>query len=376
MNMLSFWEKESFVKYDYIIVGSGIVGLSTAATLIEKFPRKKILILERGIFPLGASTKNAGFACFGNPTELLWDIDHVGEEAMLELVNKRWQGLNALRKRLSDKKTGFEQTGSHEIILKVPDSFENKIKKLNKILQKVFDENVFSITSTHKIKDFGLNHSVAKLLVNNAFEGQIHTGKLITNLLNYLQKKGVKILNGCTVNQFKDFKSGVEVLVNNEINFQAKKVAICTNAFINQFFSHLSVKPGRGQVLVTKSIKNLKIKGNFHFDEGFYYFRNVGKEQILFGGGRNLDFDGEATTDMITTEKIINNLRNKLSTLILPNQIYEIEQTWAGIMAYTPNRKPIVELCSSNIALGVALNGMGVAIGTNIGAQTAQLIIE
>ena len=75
--MLSFWEKESFVKYDYIVVGSGIVGLSTAAALIEKFPRKKVLILERGVFPLGASTKNAGFACFGNPTELLWDIDYV-----------------------------------------------------------------------------------------------------------------------------------------------------------------------------------------------------------------------------------------------------------------------------------------------------------
>ncbi|MCU0439583.1 MAG: FAD-binding oxidoreductase [Raineya sp.] len=373
--MLSFWEKESFVKYDYIIVGSGIVGLSTAATLIEKFPHKKILILERGIFPLGASTKNAGFACFGNPTELLWDIDYVGEEAMLELVNKRWQGLMALRTRLSDKKTGFKQTGSHEIILDIPDDFENKIKQLNKLLKKVFEKDVFAITKSHKIKEFGFNYSLAKMLVSNIFEGQLHTGMLITNLLAYLQKKGVKILNGCTVNQFKDFKSGVEVLVNNEISFQATKVAICTNAFINQFFSHLSVKPGRGQVLVTKPIKNLKIKGNFHFDEGFYYFRDVGKGQILFGGGRNLDFEGETTTEINTTEKIINNLKDKLSTLILPTHNFEIEQTWAGIMAYTPNRKPIVELCSSNIVLGVALNGMGVAIGTNIGEQTAQLII-
>jgi len=374
--MLSFWETESFVNYDYIVVGSGLVGLSTAATLIERNPRKKILVLERGIFPLGASTKNAGFACFGNPTELLWDIETVGEQAMFELVDKRWQGLLALRKRLPDTKIGFRSTGSHEIILDVPENFEKKVKNLNTLLKPIFKDDIFSISSKSKIKDFGFNNSIAKLLVNNVFEAQLHTGKLMSNLLAYLQKKGVRILNGCAVNQFKDFKSGVEVLVNNNITFKAKKVAICTNAFINQFFAHLPVKAGRGQVLVTKPIKNLKIKGNFHFDEGFYYFRDVGKNQILFGGGRNLDFEGETTTEIANTDKIINNLKEKLKTLILPDQTFEIERTWAGIMAYTPNRKPIVELCSSNIALGVALNGMGVAIGTNIGAQTAALLIN
>ncbi|MFN3315847.1 MAG: FAD-dependent oxidoreductase, partial [Raineya sp.] len=118
----------------------------------------------------------------------------------------------------------------------------------------------------------------------------------------------------------------------------------------------------------------LKIKGNFHFDEGFYYFRNVGRNQILFGGGRNLDFEGETTTELQTTQKIIANLEEKLQTLILPNTPYEVEMTWAGIMAYTPNREPIVELCSSNIALGVALNGMGVAIGSLVGEQVASLL--
>jgi glycine/D-amino acid oxidase-like deaminating enzyme len=372
--MLSFWEKASLVRYDYIVVGSGLVGLSTAASLVEKYPRKKILILERGVFPTGASTKNAGFACFGNPTELLADIQTIGEEAMLELVEKRWEGLQSLRKRLSDKKTGFKATGSHEIILDIPPDFSQKVQKLNLSLQKIFKKDVFHIVAPEKIIQFGFNSKVAKSLVFNAFEAQLHTGKLISNLLDYVQKKGVRVLNGCTVNQFKDFGNGVELLVNKEITFEAKKVAICTNAFVNQFFSHLPVKAGRGQVLVTKPIKNLKFKGNFHFDEGFYYFRDVGKQQILFGGGRNLDFEGETTTQMVTTEKIISNLQEKLKTFILPNQTFEIEQTWAGIMAYTPDRKPIVELCTSNIALGVALNGMGVAIGTNVGSQTAQLL--
>ena len=64
--MLSFWEKNSLTEYDYIIIGGGIVGMSTAAEIKEKAPNASVLILEKGTFPQGASSKNAGFACFGS----------------------------------------------------------------------------------------------------------------------------------------------------------------------------------------------------------------------------------------------------------------------------------------------------------------------
>ena len=61
--MFSYWEQQSFTSYDYVIIGSGIVGLSTAIELKEKFPGATVLILERGLLPTGASSRNAGFAC-------------------------------------------------------------------------------------------------------------------------------------------------------------------------------------------------------------------------------------------------------------------------------------------------------------------------
>ena len=63
---VSFWERESFYNdIDYAIIGSGIVGLSAAIELKEKYPKAKVVVLEKGFLPSGASTKNAGFACFG-----------------------------------------------------------------------------------------------------------------------------------------------------------------------------------------------------------------------------------------------------------------------------------------------------------------------
>ena len=57
---LSYWEQKEWLQnIDFTIVGSGIVGLSTAVFLKKRFPKSKILVLEKGILPQGASTKNA-----------------------------------------------------------------------------------------------------------------------------------------------------------------------------------------------------------------------------------------------------------------------------------------------------------------------------
>ncbi|HVA97944.1 MAG TPA: FAD-dependent oxidoreductase, partial [Bacteroidia bacterium] len=54
---LSFWEKKSFFNdVDVAIIGSGIVGLNAAITLQQKNKKRKIIVLERGVLPSGAST--------------------------------------------------------------------------------------------------------------------------------------------------------------------------------------------------------------------------------------------------------------------------------------------------------------------------------
>ena len=74
LNQLSFWERKAFFEgIDFTIIGAGIVGYSTAIQIKEKYPNARVLILEKGYLPSGASSKNAGFACFGSPTELFDD---------------------------------------------------------------------------------------------------------------------------------------------------------------------------------------------------------------------------------------------------------------------------------------------------------------
>src|SRR3954470_11933606 len=115
---LSYWElKNWFTNIDFTIVGSGIVGLHAALRLRERFPYSKGLVLESGILPQGASTKNAGFACFGSISEIIDDLKSHSEEEVISLIQKRWEGLKMLRKKLGDSAIDFKPFGGYELFL-------------------------------------------------------------------------------------------------------------------------------------------------------------------------------------------------------------------------------------------------------------------
>lgn len=376
--MISFWEKESFITYDYIIVGSGIVGLSTAISIKEKEPKARVLVLEQGIFPSGASTKNAGFACFGSLTELLSDLKTLGESGTLELVEERWQGLQKLRRRLSDDELGYHSYGGYELLREKELGFKSQIDEVNELLHPIFKSPVFKVDDS-KIKEFGFNQNEIKSVIYNSFEGQVHTGRMMKSLIAFGQHIGISILTGTSVDHFLDTGNSVEVTATGshyqKIEFKATKVAICTNAFTKKLIDEIDISPGRGIVLVTQPINELPFKGVFHIDEGYYYFRNFGN-RVIFGGGRNLDFETETTTSFEINKSIEQELVRQLKEVILPETPFEVEHTWAGIMAFGKNKVPIFKQHSENVFLGVRLGGMGVAIGSQMGERLAERILN
>ena len=368
---LSYWElKNWFTNVDYTVVGSGIVGLHAALRLRERFPDSKILVLEKGMLPHGASTKNAGFACFGSISEIIDDLKSHSEEEVFSLVQKRWKGLQLLRKRLGDERIDFKPFGGYELFLKEDESCYdeciNKLPFINEILKPLFRADVFA----KEIDRFGFN-GIREHLVFNPFEAQIDTGNMMQALLREAVSENILILNRQTVTSFLEKGDEVEIVLG-DFSFMTKKVLFATNGFANEL-TNGAVKPARAQVLVTEPIKNLDIKGTFHLDRGYYYFRNIG-DRILLGGGRNLDFDAETTTEFAQTEIVQNKLEQLLKEVILPNQDFRIEHRWSGIMGIGNSKNPIVSQLSENVYCGVRLGGMGVAIGSLIGTELADLI--
>ena len=369
--MLSYWEiKNWFTNVDYTIVGSGIVGLHAALRLRERFPQSKILIIESGQLPQGASTKNAGFACFGSLSEINDDLKTHTEEEVTALIQKRWAGLQLLRKRLGDAVIDFKPYGGYELFLKGDTAgYEECLRRMpfvNEVLKPLFKTDVF-VKEVDRFDFKGIHEYV----LFNPFEGQIDTGNMMQALLKEAVSNDILILNSQIVTSYYEKSEGVDVALG-DFSFFTKKLLFATNGFASKLTDG-AVKPARAQVLITEPIPNLDIKGTFHIDRGYYYFRNI-NDRILFGGARNLDFEGETTIEFDTTDIIQNQLEKMLREVILPNTNFTIAHRWSGIMGMGNHKKPIVEQLSQHTYCGVRLGGMGVAIGSMIGAELAELV--
>lgn len=370
--MFSYWERESFLFYDHIVIGSGIVGLSTAIELKERFPGQRVLVLERSLFPYGASTRNAGFACMGSFTELLDDLKTNAETEMVALFTQRKKGLDILRKRLGDTTIGYRENGSFELISEKELPLLEQLPHINQLLEKETGIPAFRM-ATEKIGTFGFAPAKVSALIENTGEGELHTGKMMRALTDLALQKGIELKTGAAVSSFDEDGQTVSVHLpdtvrSTDITLTCSRLFICTNAFTPQLLPGTDLKPGRGQVLITEPVKDLPFKGIYHFDEGYYYFRET-EGRILFGGGRNLDFEGETDTAIALNNTIQADLEEKLHTLICPGRKITIAQRWSGIMAFGATKRPLTGRFGLNVYGAFRMGGMGVALGSAVARE-------
>ena len=366
----SYWEIKTWLqKIDFAVIGSGIVGLTCALKLREQHPKAKIVVFEKGILPQGASTKNAGFACFGSVSEILDDLDNHSEEEVVKLIQNRILGLQQLRTLLGDTAIEYQQNGGFEIFLeKESASFDLCVENMDYI-NSLLSHTIAGKTFGLQTDTFGFS-GIKNTLICNSHEGQIDTGKMMLALLRLVHQKNILLLNSASLKSFEETNSKV-ILDFEGFQTSCSKLFIATNAFAKSLVNE-EVYPKRAQVLISKPLAGLKIKGTFHMDKGYYYFRNS-DDRILLGGGRNLDFISEETDQFDLNNKIQDKLERLLKEVILPNQQVEIEHRWTGILGMGAKKTTLLKPISDRVLCGVRLGGMGVAIGCRVGYQLAGL---
>lgn len=378
--MISIWERETFyAPQDIVITGSGFVGLWSALQLKKKNPKLKITIVDRGIIPTGASTRNAGFACFGSLSEVVYDGQVMGTEKMLQLVEMRYKGLERIQKYFDDDRIDFDLCGGYELYeasdkVSCEQLIEN-IDYINSLFKSITGKKKTYKLVDETIEAFGFGNT--RHLVKNNLEGYLHSGKLTQALLNKVQGMGVQVFTQTGIKSFESVGDQIELKTNHSFNLTAKQLLICTNAFAKDLLPDEDIVPARGQVLLTSPIENLPWKGTFHSDEGFYYFRNLGNK-VLLGGARNKAFDDERTTDINTSNFIQSELEEYLNEVVLPNfkGQYKIENRWAGIMAMGNEKMPIVKEVRPNVFCCIRMSGMGVALAPVVSQQVTEMMLN
>jgi len=363
MKKSSFWEKDSFLKpYDLIVIGAGIVGLSSALFYKRKVPEARVLVVDKGFIPEGASTRNAGFACVGSITEHAADMEKETEANIKERIKLRYEGLQLLRQTLGDAKIGYENCGGYEVFTS-PLKFEEAkdyVPRFNEWMNELVGEP--EVYQTKKLNGYPV--------IYNRLEGALHPGKMMQELIKQVQTEGIHIRWNTMVKEL-DVNGILRLEGKGEL--QAEQVLTATNGFTKRIMPDLDIKPARGFVMVSAPWPEIPWKSTFNYDRGYIYFRNVG-DRLLLGGGRNIAVDDETDDQFGINEKIKNYVIGfAKETLRLPDDI-AIEHEWSGIMGFTPTKTPVLKRLDDCRVVAAGLSGMGIAIGMGVGKKAANIL--
>jgi glycine/D-amino acid oxidase-like deaminating enzyme len=290
-------------------------------------------------------------------------------------VEQRFRGLRKIRNLFGKNQIGYESFGGYELVPpgKYSDlnTLRTQIDELNQKLKKITGRQKTFQLSQSRLKQFGFSGDYH--LIENRMEGQLHSGHFCEILLRLVQSLGVTVLTNTEIFKLESDARGARLHTALPVTLQAEQVLVCTNAFARLLLPELDVKPARGQILLTSPIDNLKFRGCFHYDEGFYYFRNLG-DRVLLGGARNKFLREEETFSASTTRAVQEELERFLKEVILPDAAYTIEQRWSGTMGMGGEKKPIVQRIDERVCCAVRMSGMGVALAPQVGKAAAALL--
>ena len=368
---LSYWEHQSFFgPADVAIIGAGLVGLTAALYLKQRRPTWRVVVLERGALPSGASTKNAGFACFGSISEL---IEQEKRGDLQAVVAARCEGLARLRELVGDAALDYQPVGGYELFrdeeAALAAECRDKIDYFNQLLAPVVGHARTFRDASAETRRFGFGG--VSTLLKNEHEGSLDAGRMMRALLARTWAADVPVLTNCAVEAVEASATGPRLRLANGTVIEASQVLLATNAFATELLPELAVTPGRGQVLVTEPLPEVSLPGTFHYDHGYAYFRQLPDHRLLLGGGRNLNFAAEATTTPGLTEPVQQYLEQLLHDVILPGQRPRIDYRWSGVMGFGPALAPLIDWVRPNVLAAVRCNGMGVALGAGTGWQAA-----
>ncbi len=363
---------------DVCIVGGGFTGAWTAHYLSQMTPGLKIVILENQIVSRGASTRNAGFLCYGSPSEVLEDIENMGTEKNRELLLMRYAGLQQIKNTVPASAAQISWDGGSEIF--TPDNpmlYErvmDQLQEINRVIESTTGQSPYTPLPNDQLPGGGKNGSKGIAIRG---EGQVQPAKLLTYINNLNTSRGVSLCEGTAVSSIHKEGDHCAINTNRSLRIKSRKVLIATNGFYNRLYpASQEVIPARNTVLLLKTPENFTLKGNYHAERGYIYFRSV-DGMLLIGGGRHWMAEEENGDELRVNEELKSRLTQwaKENLFNRDTKLDEV-MSWSGIIGTGSEKYPLLEWKDENVLAAVRLSGMGVALSPVIARKAAAMLLN
>lgn len=361
---ISFWLDQSSSTqtktYDFVIVGGGIAGLSTAYWLQKEQPTAKIAIIEKDRVGFGASGRNAGFVTCGSTAHYMKLNQQFGTAKATEIWKFSEQNRELLKSHIIEDQADsvdYRQTGSCTV---APNEEMWQKYKDTANLMKAQGLAVQEVDSNYMESDYGVVGFLGGIEYRD--DGFVHPMKLLERLKSKLH---VDIYEGTEV--FAIESSGnTQKLKTDRGLFETPKVLLTLNAYLPMVLKNFTkiLTPNRGQILVTEPLPQF-VKGPCYLTKYLCYFRQLPTGHLLIGGFRNLSLETENNLLDQTTEVIQEALIKFVRDTFKHGKSAKVAYQWSGIMGFTPDEQMIIGALPNNpgvsLMAGCSGHGMGLS---------------
>lgn len=366
----SAWTK----KFDYVVVGGGITGASTAYYLSKI--GADVALLDKHDLNTQASGRNAG-SLHGQiqfePFEQLgvdWAKSFLPALSFLGDSLKIWSTLS------SELNTDLETSVNGGIMVAETEA------DLGHLQTKVELENSVGIPSILLTKEELLAKApyVSDKMVGAAYcpiEGKANPLLATPAFARQAQINGATIRTGIEVFEVQKHRAGFSLLTSDG-EYHCKKVVLTSNAGLSKLTQSLGmplpISDEPVQVSVTEQLEKF-INVLIYFTTEKLTLKQARSGSLLIGGGwpASVDKDG---VPFLNPDSLRSNLRVALKVVPAISQV-KIIRTWIGVGNQTPDQRPIIDQIPGvpGAYLGM-YPSMGFSAGPLLGQTLAELVLE
>lgn len=341
---VSIWQdrsSEAEHETDFLVVGAGISGASTAYWLSERGQR--VAVVDAGTPASGASGKSAGMLLLGTADPYSRVADLFGRERAAQI----WRFTLDNRQLLLDHVVG---DGENDAALRV-------VRGGTASAAVSEHERTELERSEAFLRDDGLPHeligvaTMREAFPSGAFFGglrdpaglTVDPARLTERVLGLATARGATVHPHHQVFRIEEDADGVTVW-SSGARFRAEMVLLCANAYSPLLHPHFDgrIYPARGQMLATEPLPGRVTPWGVYADFGYEYFWQLPTGELVAGGWRQKHADAEKGYSDETTADIQDGLWSFLLRVFPALADVRVTHRWGGVMGFSGDGLPFI----------------------------------
>jgi len=328
-------------KADVIIIGGGYTGLSSAYNIKQKFPEKKIVLLEGACCGYGASGRNGGF-CIS--TSLLNWEEEDPERRQADMRVSTY-GLTQIKKMILDYDVDcdFAENGMIEVALN-----EKHIQSLEEYAQGLQKFNLESTLVTGKALEAEFKSPLFKAGLLMPFGATLNPAKLAREMKRVVEAIGVEVRERSIVTRITPGK--INHVDTEWGDIQAPILVVAVNAYAHKlgFFNNRAFPVTVHQIATEPLTEAQWASIGWQNRQGLsdmramYSYSVPSADGRIVMGGSDFTYYAQDALGSGNDKAVTARIKEDLFSFFPQLEGLQIEHAWSGTTAYTLGRIPSV----------------------------------